>query len=104
MGSTERVHFGFGRSLDVPFADAIERVKGAFKAEGFGVITEVVRRPHQAQVVGPTTGPALGHFGDSSPGGTVRTEQSDVQCVRIVHRHTSAQGDHGFGHVLVPVG
>ena len=30
-----------GRSLDVPFADAIDRVKAAFKAEGFGVITEV---------------------------------------------------------------
>lgn len=41
MGSAERVKFGFGRSLEGSFDDALVRVKAAFKAEGFGLITEV---------------------------------------------------------------
>ncbi len=39
------VTYGFGASLDVPYEDAILRVKDALKAEGFGVLTEIdVRR------------------------------------------------------------
>jgi uncharacterized protein (DUF302 family) len=33
--------YGFGTTLDVPYADAIERTKEALKAEGFGVLTEI---------------------------------------------------------------
>ncbi len=39
------VTYGFGAYLDVPYEDAILRVKDALKAEGFGVLTEIdVRR------------------------------------------------------------
>ncbi|WP_052890714.1 DUF302 domain-containing protein [Thermogemmatispora carboxidivorans] len=37
--------YGFGTTLSVPYEQAIERVKEALKAEGFGVLTEIdVRR------------------------------------------------------------
>jgi uncharacterized protein (DUF302 family) len=37
--------YGFGTTLQVPYEEAIPRVKDALKAEGFGVLTEIdVRR------------------------------------------------------------
>ena len=37
--------YGFGTTLQVPYEEAIPRVKEALKAEGFGVLTEIdVRR------------------------------------------------------------
>ena len=33
--------YGFGTSLQVPYEEAIPRVKEALKAEGFGVLTEI---------------------------------------------------------------
>jgi uncharacterized protein (DUF302 family) len=33
--------YGFGTTLEVPYAEAIERTKAALKAEGFGVLTEI---------------------------------------------------------------
>lgn len=33
--------YGFGATLNMPYADAIERTKEALKAEGFGVLTEI---------------------------------------------------------------
>ncbi len=32
------VGYGYGRALEVPFAQAVERAREALKAEGFGVI------------------------------------------------------------------
>ena len=37
----ERSRVGFGRRLDVPFAEAVGMVRGALKEQGFGVITEI---------------------------------------------------------------
>lgn len=37
--------YGFGTTLQVPYEEAVSRVKEALKAEGFGVLTEIdVRR------------------------------------------------------------
>ncbi len=33
--------YGFGTTLNMPYAEAIERTKEALKAEGFGVLTEI---------------------------------------------------------------
>ncbi|RAQ97234.1 DUF302 domain-containing protein [Thermogemmatispora tikiterensis] len=39
------VTYGFGTTLALPYEQAIERIKEALKAEGFGVLTEIdVRR------------------------------------------------------------
>ncbi|MBS1788399.1 MAG: DUF302 domain-containing protein [Acidobacteria bacterium] len=37
----EQIGYGFGRRLDVPVAQAIERVKQTLKDEGFGVLSEI---------------------------------------------------------------
>ena len=33
--------YGFGTTLDLSYEEAVERVKGALKEEGFGVLTEI---------------------------------------------------------------
>ena len=33
--------YGFSRTLDVPFRDAVERAREALKVEGFGVLCEI---------------------------------------------------------------
>jgi uncharacterized protein (DUF302 family) len=35
------VSYGFGTTLDLAYAEAIDRVKAALKDEGFGVLTEI---------------------------------------------------------------
>lgn len=34
-------NYGFSRTLDLPFGEAIERIKATLKDEGFGVLTEI---------------------------------------------------------------
>jgi uncharacterized protein (DUF302 family) len=41
IAETLEIGYGFGRSLDVPFAEAVERARAALKAEGFGVLCEI---------------------------------------------------------------
>ena len=33
--------YGFGRTVDIPFADALTRVTQALQEEGFGILTEI---------------------------------------------------------------
>src|SRR5688572_9323649 len=33
--------FGFGKTIDLPYKEAVEKVRGALKEEGFGVLTEI---------------------------------------------------------------
>ncbi len=40
MNETTR-SYGFGTTLDVPFAEAVERTKEALQAEGFGVLSTI---------------------------------------------------------------
>jgi uncharacterized protein (DUF302 family) len=43
MSAEERQtsQYGFSRTLDVPFRDAVERAREALKVEGFGVLCEI---------------------------------------------------------------
>jgi uncharacterized protein (DUF302 family) len=36
-----KIEFGYGRSVDLPFEQAIERVTGTLKEEGFGVLARI---------------------------------------------------------------
>jgi len=38
---TMEMGYGYGRSLEMPFRDAIERARVTLKAEGFGVLCEI---------------------------------------------------------------
>ena len=40
-GSTTSTDYGIGTTLDVPFADAVPRVREALSEQGFGVLTEI---------------------------------------------------------------
>src|SRR5579859_5052667 len=33
--------YGFGKNVDLPYEEAIERTKAALKTQGFGVLTEI---------------------------------------------------------------
>ena len=33
--------YGFSKTLDVPYTEAVEKTRAALKAEGFGVLTEI---------------------------------------------------------------
>lgn len=37
----DKIAYGFGKDVDLPFEDAVERTKVALKAQGFGVLTEI---------------------------------------------------------------
>lgn len=37
----EKGLYGFRRTLEIPFGDAVERIKSTLKDEGFGVLTEI---------------------------------------------------------------
>ena len=38
---TQHLKYGFSKTIDVPFEDAVERVKAGLKEEGFGVLCEI---------------------------------------------------------------
>ena len=39
--SMQQLPYGFGRQVDVPYAQAVEKTRAALKEEGFGVICEI---------------------------------------------------------------
>ncbi|MBX5448952.1 DUF302 domain-containing protein [Thermogemmatispora sp.] len=49
--------YGFGATLALPYEQAIERVKEALKAEGFGVLTEIDVRRTLREKLGLETAP-----------------------------------------------
>lgn len=34
-------NYGFSKTVDLPYAEAVEKTRGALKAEGFGVLSEI---------------------------------------------------------------
>jgi uncharacterized protein (DUF302 family) len=51
--------YGFGRTLREPYEEVIPRVKEAFKAEGFGVLTEIDMRQTLREKLGAEIEPYL---------------------------------------------
>lgn len=41
MAIEQRTGYGFGRWVNLPYAEAVERTKAALKEQGFGVLTEI---------------------------------------------------------------
>lgn len=51
--------YGFGTRLDLPYEEAVPRVKEALKAEGFGVLTEIDVRMTMREKLGAEMEPYL---------------------------------------------
>lgn len=51
--------YGFGTHLDLPYEEAIPRVKEALKAEGFGVLTEIDVRKTMREKLGAEIEPYI---------------------------------------------
>src|SRR6266700_2959354 len=51
--------YGFRTTMKVPYEEAIQRVKAALKAEGFGVLTEIDVREILREKLGAETEPYL---------------------------------------------
>lgn len=51
--------YGFGTQLDLPYEEAIPRVKEALKAEGFGVLTEIDVRKTMREKLGAEMEPYI---------------------------------------------
>lgn len=51
--------YGFGTRLDLPYEEAVPRVKEALKAEGFGVLTEIDVRKTLREKLGAEMEPYL---------------------------------------------
>ena len=41
MATTHQTSYGFGKTLPLPFAEALARTKAALKEQGFGVLMEI---------------------------------------------------------------
>ncbi len=41
MATTHQTSYGFGRTVALPYAEALERTKAALKEQGFGVLMEI---------------------------------------------------------------
>ncbi len=51
--------YGFGTTLQVPYEEAVPRVKEALKAEGFGVLTEIDVRQTMREKLGAEMEPYI---------------------------------------------
>ncbi len=41
MEQSEQNSYGFGKTLNLPFAEAVEQTKAALKEQGFGILSEI---------------------------------------------------------------
>lgn len=84
--------YGFGTTLDMPFADAIERVTAALKTEGFGVLTTIDVQKTLREKIGAEFEPYV-ILGACNPNLAHRALQAEhelgllLPCNVIVHEH-----------------
>jgi uncharacterized protein (DUF302 family) len=106
MTATNRLQtsgYGFGTTLEAPFAEAVERTKEALKAEGFGVLTTIDVRQTLHEKLGVDFAPYV-ILGACNPALAYRGLQAEhelgllLPCNVIVH----ADGDGSAVSIVDP--
>ncbi len=89
-----KTEYGFGTTLQVPYEEAIPRVKEALKAEGFGVLTEIDVRRTLHEKLGAEMEPYI-ILGAQPPVGASRTGAGTRDRVTFAMQRRGAYSRHG---------